>query len=229
LKKEEERKKMKKLGLFSLAVAAAIAISPAAKADDVGFEIHYTDAQTGGSLINTTLYVDAVSQSAATCGGSATACYLVDALDTNYLSTGFDLIAYPGTGTFTPGGIIPAGTTNSAWSDNVVDNLLSVDAGGNVSFNPNDPLGGLGYTDTTPLFAGGPDNAYFFYLGGPGEGGTPGQYYEYQFAQSNQTGNGTPLINVTFTEFAVPDGGTTLALLGLAVAGLAGLRRKLSV
>jgi hypothetical protein len=29
--------------------------------------------------------------------------------------------------------------------------------------------------------------------------------------------------------FAVPDGGTTLALLGLAVAGLAGLRRKLRV
>ena len=32
----------------------------------------------------------------------------------------------------------------------------------------------------------------------------------------------------TFTLSAVPDGGTTLALLGLAVAGLAGLRRKLS-
>jgi hypothetical protein len=30
------------------------------------------------------------------------------------------------------------------------------------------------------------------------------------------------------SNFAVPDGGTTLALLGLAVAGLAGLRRKLS-
>jgi hypothetical protein len=32
----------------------------------------------------------------------------------------------------------------------------------------------------------------------------------------------------TFTLSAVPDGGTTLVLLGLAVAGLAGLRRKLS-
>ena len=149
LKRKKRERKMKKLGLFSLAVVAAITISPAAKADE-GFEIHYVDAQTGGTLIDTTLYVDAVSQSAATCGGSATECYLVDALDTNYVSTGFDLVAYPGTGTFTPGGIIPAGTTSSAWSDNVVDNLLSVDAGGNVSFNPDDPLGGLGYTGYDP-------------------------------------------------------------------------------
>jgi hypothetical protein len=37
-----------------------------------------------------------------------------------------------------------------------------------------------------------------------------------------QSGDGT------FTLTAVPDGGTTLTLLGLAVAGLAGLRRKLS-
>jgi len=36
---------------------------------------------------------------------------------------------------------------------------------------------------------------------------------------STQDNNGT---------FAIPDGGTTLTLLGLAVAGLAGLRRKLS-
>jgi hypothetical protein len=33
----------------------------------------------------------------------------------------------------------------------------------------------------------------------------------------------------TFTLSLVPDGGTTLLLLGLAIAGLAGLRRKLSV
>ena len=35
--------------------------------------------------------------------------------------------------------------------------------------------------------------------------------------------------NGSFTLTAVPDGGTTLALLGLAIAGLAGLRRKLGV
>ena len=90
-------------------------------------------------------------------------------------------------------------------------------------------MAGWGIRDTTPLSPSGPDNAYFFYLGGPGEGGTAGQYYEYQFAAGNQTNSGSPVIDVTFTEFAVPDGGTTLALLGLAVAGMAGLRRKLSV
>jgi hypothetical protein len=34
---------------------------------------------------------------------------------------------------------------------------------------------------------------------------------------------------VTFTATQVPDGGTTLSLLGLALVGLAGLRRKLSL
>jgi hypothetical protein len=34
--------------------------------------------------------------------------------------------------------------------------------------------------------------------------------------------------NGTFAIVATPDGGTTLSLLGLAIVGLAGLRRKLS-
>lgn len=45
---------------------------------------------------------------------------------------------------------------------------------------------------------------------------------------SNLGGYGNQGSNGTFTLAAVPDGGTTLTLLGLAIAGLAGLRRKFS-
>jgi hypothetical protein len=40
---------------------------------------------------------------------------------------------------------------------------------------------------------------------------------------------GDPSTTVNFSATQVPDGGTTLSLLGLAIAGLAGLRRKLSL
>ena len=52
---------------------------------------------------------------------------------------------------------------------------------------------------------------------GPG----PGTYQIYGNNGANDKGN--------FALTQVPDGGTTLALLGLAIAGLAGLRRKLGV
>jgi hypothetical protein len=40
---------------------------------------------------------------------------------------------------------------------------------------------------------------------------------------------GNPSTTVNFSATQVPDGGTTLSLLGLAIVGLAGLRRKLSL
>jgi hypothetical protein len=56
--------------------------------------------------------------------------------------------------------------------------------------------------------------------------GAPGSYVaDDNFATFN--GAKTNTLAVEFN--AVPDGGTTLALLGLAIAGLAGLRRKLRV
>jgi hypothetical protein len=47
-------------------------------------------------------------------------------------------------------------------------------------------------------------------------------------SNENPVGNTSPSTEVGFSATYVPDGGTTVTLLGLAVAGLAGLRRKLS-
>src|ERR1035438_9696190 len=56
--------------------------------------------------------------------------------------------------------------------------------------------------------------------------GGPGAYGSLESANLGGYANTTS--GGTFTLSLVPDGGTTLVLLGLAVAGLAGLRRKLS-
>jgi hypothetical protein len=53
-----------------------------------------------------------------------------------------------------------------------------------------------------------------------------GDYGSQEYGDLGGYGNTTS--GGTFTLSAVPDGGTTLLLLGLAIAGLAGLRRKLS-
>jgi hypothetical protein len=57
-----------------------------------------------------------------------------------------------------------------------------------------------------------------------------GYYYDYNGSVDYPTiPYSTAYVGPDFQFSAVPDGGTTLALLGLAVAGLVGLRRKLSV
>jgi len=204
-----------------LLIAGALVFCSGLASADV-FEVSYNQPNgSGGFNINTTLYVNAVDQGACAFG----TCYLIESLAAGYPSTGYDLQAYPGTGTFTVGGIVPANQTNGDWSDNYAGNIIDI-FHGVATFNPNDPNSGFLYTDTTPLPGTGTPgvpNAYVVYTAGGG------QSYEYQFAQSNQTGIGSP-VNLTITEVtATPEGGTTLALLGLAVAGLAGLRRKLSV
>ena len=75
-------------------------------------------------------------------------------------------------------------------------------------------LGGLLFSTTNGL-----NNLW----GGDNHGNGPSTAY-------SLSGNGGNYIDYpgTFT-ITVPDGGTTLTLLGLAIAGLAGLRRKLSV
>jgi hypothetical protein len=56
-----------------------------------------------------------------------------------------------------------------------------------------------------------------------------GYYYDYSGSLDYPTSPyGTAFVGPNF-EFSTPDGGTTVALLGLAVVGLAGLRRKLSL
>jgi hypothetical protein len=72
-------------------------------------------------------------------------------------------------------------------------------------------------------YNGGSDIALF---ANNGSGNGSGDYGSIEY--SNLGGYGNLASGGTFTLSAVPDGGTTLVLLGLAVAGLAGLRRKLS-
>jgi hypothetical protein len=60
--------------------------------------------------------------------------------------------------------------------------------------------------------------------------GMPGSFVaNSSYAPADGNSSTTNYLQVEFNGAAVPDGGTTLLLLGLAVAGLAGLRRKFSV
>jgi hypothetical protein len=88
-------------------------------------------------------------------------------------------------------------------------------------------LGGLEFAFPAPPplsgINGGSDIALFANVAGGGAG----NYGSLESA--NLGGYDQVTSGGTFTLNAVPDGGTTLTLLGLAIAGLAGLRRKLSV
>jgi len=79
-----------------------------------------------------------------------------------------------------------------------------------------DGNGALTFDITSGLGAG---NGLVIWSNGPGDYGVFG---------GNWTLGGQSSSGASFSATAVPDGGTTLLLLGLAVAGLAGLRRKLS-
>jgi hypothetical protein len=77
--------------------------------------------------------------------------------------------------------------------------------------------------------AGNTQELNFWYQSGITDGGGPGYY-----ASGEKNGAYFPATagwgeSGTFSLTAVPDGGTTLSLLGLALVGLAGLRRKLSL
>jgi hypothetical protein len=62
--------------------------------------------------------------------------------------------------------------------------------------------------------------------------GSPGSYVPnntFAFVDSGSNPNISNYLEVTVNAVSAPDGGTTLALLGLVIAGTAGLRRKLSL
>ena len=157
-------------------------------------------------------------------GGSA---YLVTGVTGTVAQT-----SAPGTTyalTLVPPGSVP----KNAHGDNVYgqDDLIYPNQAALLSLCPNYGCavgaGGLefAFPDPPPLngINGGSDIALFLNTAGGGAGA-------YGSVESAALGGyGQTTSGGTFTLSAVPDGGTTLALLGLAVAGLAGLRRKLSV
>jgi hypothetical protein len=113
------------------------------------------------------------------------------------------------------GGDLIEGLTGTYDSVDYGSSAMVLDAVGSFGSNDNlfNPTGSPSYFDTSGLSfkAGGNDGT---------------------FVESSLNGNGyytNPQTPVDFSATHVPDGGTTLTLLGLAIAGLAGLRRKLSV
>jgi hypothetical protein len=98
-------------------------------------------------------------------------------------------------------GLSPGGTTN-------YDNLL---------FPGTDPL-----VDNWGLLFVGPAHEYNIY-----SNTAPITYLK--FVGTTGSGGSGPDDVGTFAIVSTPDGGTTLALLGLALVGLAGIRRKLSL
>jgi hypothetical protein len=145
-------------------------------------------------------------------GGVYTATSVIDGTLT-YLGQTFDLTLVPvGNDARDSGGTDFFGQDNLLYPNSPTQ-LLTTDF---LSFQATAP--GLG-TSNVGIWANGGDDygiqTSWILAGAPL--GTPG----WVTGSSLFTGG-------TFTLSAVPDGGTTLLLLGLAVAGLAGLRRKLS-
>jgi hypothetical protein len=120
------------------------------------------------------------------------------------------------------GGDLIEGLTGTYDSVDYGSSAMVLDAVGSFGSNDNlfNPTGSPSYFDTSGLsFKAGGNDYNLFYINGT-------------FVESSLNGNGyytNPQTPVDFSATHVPDGGTTLTLLGLAIAGLAGLRRKLSV
>jgi hypothetical protein len=88
-----------------------------------------------------------------------------------------------------------------------------------VGFNGNQLNGNVGNSGGTAPSEG---TSSIIYVGSGRFDGTAGLYFP-------TTIDSGPPNRYEAGTFATPDGGTTLSLLGLAIVGLAGLRRKLSL
>jgi hypothetical protein len=158
---------------------------------------------------------------------------MADTWSFSYTSLSGDPIVVSGSGFFTTGtpygnGYLPilsiTGVTNSAGNITGLHGLAVDPPGANNdgtfqwdnAFKPSgDPLTNNGLLFNVDGAGMSPINIF-------GDGGD----YEYSYGQGL---SGYYVEQVTFTATNVPDGGTTLSLLGLALAGLAGLRRKMSL
>ena len=196
---------MKKFALGSLAVAAAIAVSQAALADSFySFNFSDNDITVSGEFVTS------------------------DAVIPSYPGAQ-QILSFTGTITDTNGGGAPWNGAVSLYSGtaffntpdfNGVDNWFHPTGNGSI-----EGASGFQYFDGGGLVLsviGGNDEWSIFGEGGGTYGNYPGTggdgYRDYV--------DGVPGSDLSIS---APDGGTTLALLGLAIAGLAGLRRKLRV
>jgi hypothetical protein len=204
---------MKKFTLVSFAIAAVLAISPTVVVAQV-YDFTASGIEGNGQAVNITATFDLTSL-----GGGT------------YLLTGASgSVLDPWGNTLSITGVISAGSPGTVGYSNPYqfDNLVTIPAAyaGQLT-------SGLSYFDGYGILLSTSNPGYYV-------GVAPNEYYadgNYQFADNGLNGSVTyPLAgnwpydtaDVTVSLTRVPDGGTTLALLGLAIAGLAGLRRKLS-
>ena len=151
-----------------------------------------------------------------------------------------------GSGFISTAGLLATGGSGTFFSTDGPAGSLSLLTGAGTT-TANSPSNLFQYTDamspsSDPLIPAYPSNPGILFVGTNVElnlwyqsgvnaaGGGPGYY-----ASGEQGGVYFPATaggwgeSGTFSLTAVPDGGTTLSLLGLAIVGLAGLRRKLSL
>jgi hypothetical protein len=194
---------MKKFSLALLAIATALAISPAALAQNYDFT--YTSASPGVS-----------ASGSLTTGASVGGGYNVTNGGLTFESMNFDLIANANVGnpSYYPAPGVGLGSTGYNFE---YDDILFPTAG----------PGGL--LDNYGLLFYDASNGDAINIWSNGQGVADYTLLAYDASTGTWDISTSPSGTGTFTLNAVPDGGTTLTLLGLAIAGLAGLRRKLSM
>jgi hypothetical protein len=220
-KGEEE---MKKFALVSLAIAAALAVSPA-----VMFGQTWDWSASSNGLVGSGTIT-------ATPDGSVAGAWDVTGMTGTFSNSNTSL----GDPAFSGSVVSLTGINGEAATPSYNINSPSVDA----LTDYYDDLLYLHYTspasnlDSTPTGGSGggqlDSGGLVFNVLDPGNGEFEIQLQQissanYAFIVTSSGGYSTQGYYGTLTtNFQVPDGGTTLVLLGLAVAGLAGLRRKLS-
>jgi hypothetical protein len=189
---------MKKFSMALVAIATALAISPVALAQNYNFT--YTDGN-----VTATGVLDTTSLGGGIYGITGGTIALTVTAGSGIAGTGVILSDPNG-----PGNLYTLqNPPNSGGANLQIDNLFY------PGLNPELTDNGFNFELTNTAYAGG----IFGSIWGNSAsnyGIFEGNYNVYDSGAGN------------FSSSAVPDGGTTLLLLGLAVAGLAGLRRKLS-
>ena len=215
---------MKKLSVALIATAMALALSPAVIAQEATFNFSFAYAPAAGQPYDTGIYANGWVTGTLITAGSVPGVY--PGLSGVYNLTGGEITiwgAESGTDSLVAN---PAGAANpgifydAANGSNWVDLFYSLGNASNSQYSN-------GYVDFANYKGGLDFGNYAIWFGdnnGNGDGYSvmydPRGYIADTIYSPNPAASGTT--------FGVPDGGTTLALLGLAIAGLAGLRRKLS-
>jgi hypothetical protein len=258
---------MKKFAFVSLAIAAALAFSPAAFADDFAYSTGLgqgVQTWTGNLAnffnVNSNLTINSLGVFNAAGNGIIGGSTPIEVAIYSVTPSGAtSLVA---SATFAPGSYYESGyyvyqsIAPVTLTPGTPGTTYEVDAVGFGAANPNgsltNPNGNINNGSVAPTLN--PFGGAITYLQGFSEysssttlgGLTANQTYNgstyspagiYGFATQSNGGyvdrwggaDADALAVYDAGSFGVPEGGTTLALLGLAVAGLVGLRRKLSV